>query len=370
MARLAAKHLFIFYLNVLVIPLIYALATSSDQCVVPGCTNYWNFEKNFIDQKNPSIGFFNSHNASWVSNRRGEKESALYLNNGYIQINISTVSWTGDFSIAAWVYVKTRVACGKLFDCGIKGQNELVINLNSCNGDGLSLQLYTNRSVSEFVYNRNRLEAKWQHVAFTFNSGKIVIYTDGVPVASGKTNVKPNVNSNYGTCSIGKSLWNNPNINAYIDDLWMFNRGLSADEVQIVMNISITVWTSSTTKIKISKTSFSSSVSSSTTLSSSISSTQTSPTKTITNTSMKTTSVQTTSSTTSHNTTETTTISLSSSSSSKSTSTQTSAPITTTTNTSMNTSPIRPSTTSQTISTTIVVSSSQTVDKSTTTQTS
>ena len=295
MARLVPKHFFLLYLNALMISLINALAASSEGCVIPGCTNYWNFEKNFIDQKNPSIVLFNSHNFSWVSNRHGEEESALYLNNGYFQINSSSVSWTGDFSIAMWVYVKTRVACGKLFDCGIKGQNELVINLNSCNGDGLSLQLYTNRSVSEFVYNRNRLEAKWQHVAFTFNSGKIVIYTDGVPVASGKTNVKPNVNSNYGTCSIGKSLWNNPNINAYIDDLWMFNRALSDDEVQIVMNNSVSIWKTTTSSQKMTSTS------------TKCTSTQANTTKNTT-TSIKTTSIQTTRYTTNNNTTITTTI--------------------------------------------------------------
>ena len=224
-------------------------AIASEHCVVSGCTNYWNFENNIGDQSNPSISLYNSFNVSWVNNRRGEKESALYLNNGYFQINSSSVSWTSDFSITAWIFVKTRVACGKLLDCGIKAQNELVINLNSCNGDGLALQLYTNRSVSEFVYNRNRLEAKWQHVAFTLNRGKIVIYTDGVPVASGTTNIKPNVISNYGACFIGKSQWSNLNINAYIDDLWMFNRGLSSEEVQIVMNSSTSTWT---TEIKTS----------------------------------------------------------------------------------------------------------------------
>ena len=77
MARLAAKNIFPFCLNVL---MIYALSTSFDQFVVPGCTNYWNFEKNFLDQMNPSTALFNSHNVSWVNNRRGDKESALYLN--------------------------------------------------------------------------------------------------------------------------------------------------------------------------------------------------------------------------------------------------------------------------------------------------
>ena len=239
----------ILYINALIL-LDKFLAIFAQPINVTGYINYWNFEKNLVDQMHPSLSLYNSRNVSLVSNRRGDIESALYLNGGYVQIPSSSVSWIGDFSIATWVFVKTRVACGKLLDCGIKGQNELVINLNSCNGDGLAFQVYTNRNVSSLVYNRNRLVInKWHHVAFTFNRGKIVIYTDGAPVASGTTNIKPNVSANYGTCFIGKSLWNNHNINAYIDDLWLFNRGLSSDEVQIVMNTSKLTWTTTTSNL-------------------------------------------------------------------------------------------------------------------------
>ena len=216
------------------------------------CTNYWSFENNFVDQKHSPLELFNYQNVSFTNDRNGKEKSALYLNNGYIQINSSSVSWTGDFTITAWVYPKGRVACGKLLDCGIKGQNEIVINLSSCNGDGLALQIYNNRSVSQFVYNRKRLEANmWQHVAFTLKDGKILIYTNGIIVATSTTNLKPNIPANYGTCFIGKSLWiNNPNIDAYIDDLSMFSTGLSADEIGMTMYKPTTTTTTTTTKTK------------------------------------------------------------------------------------------------------------------------
>ena len=236
MSRFARYYSSLIF-KIILLLIKYSPTLASDQCVIPGCTNYWSFDKSFVDQMNPSISLYNARSFSWVNNRICTKNSALYLNNGYIQIKSSNVSWTGDFTITAWVFLMSRVACGKLLDCGIKAQNELVINLNSCNGDGLALQIYRNRSVSEFVYNRNRLEAnKWKHVAFSLNNGTILIYTGGVVVATGKTHLKPNVRSNYGSCFIGKSQWdNNPNINAYIDDLSMFNRGLSLEEIQMSM---------------------------------------------------------------------------------------------------------------------------------------
>ena len=183
------------------------------------------------------------------------------------------MSWTTDFTITAWVFVKSRVACGKLLDCGIKGQNEIVINLSSCNGEGQAMQVYNNRRVSEFVYNRKRLEAnKWLHLTFTLSQGKILLYTDGVLVANGTTNIKPNVKSNYGTCFIGKNLWNNPNINAYIDDLAMFNRGLSIGEIQQMMNRTTTTRTTSTsTSMSTSTTSTTTSTATSTSTSTELS---------------------------------------------------------------------------------------------------
>ena len=224
MSIFAAIHLFKMYFATAIV-LAFFSTLLCQQYAVEDCTNYWRFENNFDDRKHSSLRLLNYQSASWTNNRNGKNNSALYLNHGYIQINSSSVSWTGDFSIAAWVLLKSRVACGKLLDCGIKGQNELVVNLNACNGDGQSLQIYTNRSVSSLVYNRNPLEAnKWQHLAFTFNGGKIEIYTDGVVVATGSTNVRPNVPSNSGACFIGKSQWNNPNINAYIDDLYIRQR--------------------------------------------------------------------------------------------------------------------------------------------------
>ena len=251
MSRFARYYSSLIF-KIILLLIKYSPTLASDQCVIPGCTNYWSFDKSFVDQMNPSISLYNARSFSWVNNRICTKNSALYLNNGYIQIKSSNVSWTGDFTITAWVFLMSRVACGKLLDCGIKAQNELVINLNSCNGDGLALQIYRNRSVSEFVYNRNRLEAnKWKHVAFSLNNGTILIYTGGVVVATGKTHLKPNVRSNYGSCFIGKSQWdNNPNINAYIDDLSMFNRGLSFEEIQMSMYNPTTTMKTTTTSTK------------------------------------------------------------------------------------------------------------------------
>ena len=146
MTRPAGKNFVKIFLSAVMFLQLFPTLFSF-QCIVKDCTNYWNFENNLVDQKNVPLRLFNSQNASWTNDRNEKKNSALYLNNGYIQINSSSVSWTGQFTITAWVYLKSQETCSILLDCGIKSQNELVINLNSCNSLGLTLQIYVSDRV-------------------------------------------------------------------------------------------------------------------------------------------------------------------------------------------------------------------------------
>ena len=131
-----------------------ALACEPIKCIVSGCTNYWNFDKNLIDQVQPSYNLFKRKSISWVVDRNRCPNSALYLNDSYLQFDSESVSWTDDFTIAVWVNVQSQVKCSKLLDCGKKGQNELVINLNWCSDGGQSLQIYNEQSESQLLCRR------------------------------------------------------------------------------------------------------------------------------------------------------------------------------------------------------------------------
>ena len=175
---------------------------------------------------------FNGLNLAWVSDRNGRANSALYVNGGYAQIDANTVSWTGDLSIMAWVYVISQVGFSKLIDCGTQNNLEIVFTLN-WPGIGHSWQVFNGGA--SFIGNNNVLCCAWQHIAVTQSAGNVALYTNAVLVASG-TSQNPYITAGYGTCWLGKSLWNDGNINSYVDDLWFFNRGLSQSEVSTVMN--------------------------------------------------------------------------------------------------------------------------------------
>ena len=174
----------------------------------------------------------NGLSLSWVNDRNGRANSALYVNNGYAQIDSASVSWTGDLSIMSWVYVIGQVPYSKLIDCGTMNNVEIIITLNWPN-IGHSWQVYNGGA--SFISNPNVLCCAWQHIGVTQASGNVVLYTNAAVVGTG-TSQNPSVTTNYGTCWLGKSLWGNGNINSYVDDLWFFNRGLSQSEVQTVMN--------------------------------------------------------------------------------------------------------------------------------------
>ena len=194
-----------------------------------GCTNYWNFDNNLIDQINPSYSLTGAVNTQFVADRNNVATSALYLNDGYASIPSASVSWNGDFTIAAWVFVQSFVQLSKLIDCGVYKNKEISVNMNW----GMSIW---NTGAANFVLPPSmRPCCQWQHIAVTKAGSLVNFYMNAVVVGGGETKQVANVSANYGSCYIGKSLGTEANLNAYVDELWMFSRGLSQAEISTVM---------------------------------------------------------------------------------------------------------------------------------------
>ena len=76
---------------------------------------------------------------------------------------------------------------------------------------------------------------KWQHLGFVLSYPNTYIYIDGIRTGSATTTKYPKKivrNKNY----IGKSSWADPNANAVFDDIKIFNRDLSEQEIKSDMN--------------------------------------------------------------------------------------------------------------------------------------
>lgn len=141
------------------------------------------------------------------------------------------------FTIAAWVYLETIPTAGRYQIALHKGANTTDWNY------GLGI---TNRKVlldfaslaggeQEFTGGTINTARRWYHIAATFddNANTVKLYIDGAAVATITTTAAPLANT--GQLWIGSSPFNDF-LNGRIDDARIYERVLSATEIQALFN--------------------------------------------------------------------------------------------------------------------------------------
>ncbi len=205
-----------------------------------GLINYWTFNRNVHDVVG-NANLYDGVNAAWTLDRFGKPNSALSLSKGYYRVP-SGVYFSGtELTIMGWVKVKSIQCYSRLIDFGNGQSNENIVLALSHEYSGKPYILLK-AGVDFHNYSSQSLNLnKWQHLAFVFSSPYYFIYIDGnlttaqgssAPYASfSLANVVRS--SNF----IGKSNWNHDeNADADFDDLKIFNRALSQQEIQLEMN--------------------------------------------------------------------------------------------------------------------------------------
>jgi len=147
---------------------------------------------------------FGGGNYSFVPDRFGTPNSAIYFNSGFLQVP-DGVYFSGDFTFTGWIYLKSYQSWSRLFDFGNGPANDNVFlsmfkttsQLHGCSFNRSNLSNF----VTSPIINLN----KWYFVAFVLSGTKGNIYVDGNQVANGTLYVPNNIIriSNF----IGKSNW-------------------------------------------------------------------------------------------------------------------------------------------------------------------
>jgi hypothetical protein len=98
----------------------------------------------------------------------------------------------------------------------------------------LQIQLGDGSAIQNWVSTSNFLHTDWQHIIVTFDGSNIILYSDGLEIQSAIQTVIPSgilkplyVGSNYGTGEF---------FNGSIDNVRIYNRALSAEEVRYHYN--------------------------------------------------------------------------------------------------------------------------------------
>jgi hypothetical protein len=183
--------------------------------------------------------FYNGVSFSFVADRFNIPNSAISLDNGYLQVPAG-VYFNGDFTFIAWVYFRTISDQMRIFDFGNGAANENVVFLVDPT-NSLCLDTY-NGSLSSWRTNANNRcygsginLNQWYHVAIVLKGTNASFYLNGVRINTG-TFFSPN-NVQRTSNFIGKSNWDGqPNTNAIYDEIKIYRGAMSDDQLLIDSN--------------------------------------------------------------------------------------------------------------------------------------
>ena len=162
-----------------------------------------------------------------MSDRNGRQNSAVSINNGFLQAP-SGIYFSGPFTITAWINLKYAGTWSRIIDFSFQSNmHGVFFAINSGTSNKISIRALNNdfRSNTEVVYDN------WQHVATTVDGIYHRIFINGTLTAEYSCSDLPlNItrSSNY----IGKSNFDHDGSTvAIFDELKFFNRALKNSEV-------------------------------------------------------------------------------------------------------------------------------------------
>jgi hypothetical protein len=199
--------------------------------------NYWPMS-NLTDLISGS-NLFGGSSYSFTFDRFNSPNSAIYFNQGYLQVP-SSVYFSGDFTFTAWIYLKSYKTNSRFFDFG---------NGESSNNIGLAMSGLTSKIYGFILKNSILLQIQtssiinlneWYFISFVLRSTTGCIYVNGIQVANSSFNVPNNLQrtSNF----IGKSNWgvdSNIYADAKYDEFKIYQGALSSTDIMNEYQISL-----------------------------------------------------------------------------------------------------------------------------------
>jgi hypothetical protein len=227
---------------------IYSRALSTDELVRTSIKNnppsddliyYWPLDNQLNDLINGADMYLPSQGNNLLTTDRFNKPfSALSLNNDFYRVPPGVYFNGGNFTVAAWVKVKTNIRWQKLIDFGNGEDNDnIVFSLSEADSGKPSFYVYNGNKYSSVVSSESLVIGKWTHVAFVFDKSNGYIYINDIRTASNDNFKAPNNlirNWNY----VGGSSWlADSNTDADIDDLRIYSRALGPEEIRIMLTV-------------------------------------------------------------------------------------------------------------------------------------
>lgn len=161
--------------------------------------------------------------------------SAELVGARYVQLP-GSVANSSQITVAAWVYWQGGNAWQRIFDFG-NGTSEYMF-LTPSSGWGTLRFNIVGAAGDQALESTPIPTGQWVHVAVTLDGAMGKMYVNGTEVSSAGVTLKPSDISpvvNY----IGKSQWNDPLFNGWVDGFRIYNYALSASAIATLANVTL-----------------------------------------------------------------------------------------------------------------------------------
>lgn len=169
--------------------------------------------------------------ATWAAGKSG---NALSLNGAgaYASLPAGIVGKLNDFTVSAWVKVNANTDWMRIFDFG-NDTNSYMFLTPKAEGGGVRFAITTDSYGAEQQIDGPALAVGvWKHVAVTLQGTTGILYVDGKEAGRNDSmTLNPAKLGSTAKNYIGKSQYDDPNLNGMVDDFRIYNRALSASEI-------------------------------------------------------------------------------------------------------------------------------------------
>ena len=167
----------------------------------------------------------------YVTDRFGNPNSAIYLNKGYLQVP-SGVYFEGDFTITAWIQLKSYNSLSTIIDFGNSVSNDnIILGVSLISPDNLIGEIYAFDKPSTIKSFGSINLNEWYHVALSLKANRLSIYINGKLDKSETIIYLPRAVNRIGSY-IGKSNWKNVSYaDAVYNDIKIYRGALTSDEI-------------------------------------------------------------------------------------------------------------------------------------------
>ena len=172
---------------------------------------------------------FGGGNYSFVPDRFCTPNSAIYFNNGFLQVP-EGIYFSGDFTVTAWIYLKSYQPFSRIFEFGNGQENDNVgIGIYKktpqvCGFTSVGSSYKIVKSSS--IINLN----EWYFISFVLNSTIGYIYVNGNQEATWSLPIPNNIirTINY----IGKNSWLGfVNADSIYDEIKIYQKALTSSQI-------------------------------------------------------------------------------------------------------------------------------------------